>query len=154
MQELAKFFQNGPTTVGVFYPKGYSIASFRSYSVAERAAQALVDGGWDPDSVRFIPASEFLQCLEDIEQTLKGLFMTALSRLVATAAPKNDAEIERAKAGAGFVAVHCPTEADAVKILDSIRPFEPLSLDYYRWDGVESLIAPSQPAKDVAPTVG
>ena len=152
MSDLAKFFKHGPTESGVFYPREYSIASFRSYSVAESAAQALLDGGWDSQRVRFIPASELLECLEKIEFTLKGLVMTALSRLIAAAAAKNDAEVERAKLGAGFVAVHCVAEADALQVLEAFRPFEPLAMDYYRWDGVESLIAPSEPAKDVAPT--
>ena len=152
MSDLAKFFKHGSTESGTFYPKDYSIASFRSYSVAQRAAQALLEDGWNPEHVRFVPASELLECLEEIEFTLKGLVMTALARLIATAAAKNDAEVERAKLGAGFVAVHCVAEADAVRVLEAIRPFEPLAMDYYRWDGVESLIAPSQPAKDVAPT--
>lgn len=152
MSDLVKFFKHGPTESGVFYPREYSVASFRSYSVAESAAQALLDNGWDPELVRFIPASELLECLEEIEFTLKGLVMTALGRLIATAAAKNDAEIERAKLGAGFVAVHCVAEDDALRVLEAFRPFEPLAMDYYRWDGVESLIAPSDPAKDVTPT--
>ena len=152
MSDLAKFFKHGSTEAGVFYPKDYAIASFRSYSVAQRAAQALLEDGWHSQQVRFIPASELLECLEEIEFTLKGLVMTALSRLIAAAAAKNDAEAERAKLGAGFVAVHCRTEADALRVLEAIRAFEPLAMDYYRWDGVESLIAPSQPAKNVAPT--
>lgn len=152
MTDLAKFFKNGPTESGVFYPKGYSIVSFRSYSVAQSAAQALLDAGWAAGRVRFIAAKELLECLEDIEHTLKGLVMTALSRLIAAAAAKNDAEAERAKHGAGFIAVHCAAEADALRVLEAIRSFEPLAMDYYRWDGVESLIAPSEPAKNVAPT--
>lgn len=152
MPSLAKFFKHGPTTSGVFYPKDYAIASFRSYSVAQSAAEALVQDGWAPDRVRFIPANELLMCLEEIELTLKGLVMTALSRLIAAATAKNDAEAERAKRGAGFVAVYCEAEADAIRVLEAVRPFAPLAMDYYRWDGVESLVAPSQPALDVSPT--
>ena len=152
MSDLAKFFKHGSSELGVFYPKDYLIASFRSYSVAQSAAQALLEDGWTSEHVRFVPASELLECLEEIEFTLKGLVMTALSRLIAAAAAKNDAEAERAKLGAGFVAVHCVGEADALRVLETVRPFEPLAMDYYRWDGVESLIAPSQPAKNVAPT--
>jgi hypothetical protein len=150
MHELAHFFKTPPTSLGVFYPKDYAIISFRSYSVAEEVAKALLAHGWPEKAVRFISPKELLEFLDDLDSTLTGMVMTAVSRMADTEGANALLNAQRAKEGAGFVAVHCSTESEALSVLAFVRPWEPMSMDYYIRGGVEELVSSAEPAAMVA----
>ena len=143
MQELAGFFRGSPTSMGVFYPTDFAIICFRSYSAARAAAQELIEDGIAEEWVRFIPAGELLPFLEDIRYSAAGMVMSVVSRLSDTEGANALWDEERAKAGAGFVAVHCPTEADALHAQEVVETFRPEAIDYYRRGGIESLVSPA-----------
>src|SRR5689334_10741661 len=136
MSNLAHFFKEQPTKLGVFYPTNYAIISFRSYAVAEEVERALVAQGWPEKSVRFVSPKEFLEFLDELDSTVTGMVMTAISRMADTEGANALLDAQRAKEGAGFVAVHCPTEKDAQDVLAFVRPYEPMSMDYYLPGGV------------------
>jgi hypothetical protein len=146
MSNLAQFFRDSPTSMGVFYPKDYAIITFRSYSVAQQATQTLLYAGLTPASVRFIPPNEFLAFLDEIESSLAGAVMTYLSRLTDTEAANALLDAERAKEGAAFVAVRCATPEEAQHVLGLIRQFQPMAMDHYERGGLQSLISSAEPA--------
>ncbi len=71
---------------------------------------------------------------------LWGIVMRPLSRFIGTEAANADLNIEQAKEGAGFIAIHSPTEQDALKIMSVMKPFAPSSADWYLWGGIRSMI--------------
>jgi len=146
MQDLTAFFKDAPTSNGVFYPKDFAVISFRSYSVAQDATQALFQNGFSDDRVRFISARELLEFLENLRSSATGMLMSALSRLTDTEGANALRDEQRAKAGAGFVAVHCLNEGDARHALEVIEPWQPQAMDYYMAGGVDSLVSSAAPA--------
>ncbi len=144
MQKLSEFFQPPFTSLGVFYPKDHALISFRSFAVAQTAAETLVRNGLP--HVRFIPAGELLNFLDDLESTASGMLGMALSRLTDTEGANALLDAERAKDGAGFVAVRCADREEALRVLEIIRPLEPMALDYYVSGGVESMVSSAEPA--------
>lgn len=150
MSDLGKFFKEQPTRLGVFYPMDYAIISFRSYAVAQEVSTALVDHGWPEQSVRFISPKEFLEFLDELDSTVTGMVMTAVSRMADTEAANALLNSQRAKEGAGFVAVHCPTEQEALTVLSFVKPWQPMSMDYYKKGGVEELVSSAEPEALVA----
>ena len=146
MQELNEFFKESSTSLGVFYPRDYAIISFRSYAVAQDAAQALLQDGFADSRVRFISARELLEFLEGLRSTATGMLMSALSRLTDTEGANALRDEQRAKEGSGFVAVHCPTEAEALHAQKIVTPLEPQAMDYYISGGVESMVSSAAPA--------
>jgi len=151
MQNLTEFFGGAPTSMGVFYPTDFTILSFRSYSTAQDAAQALLQDGFAGERVRFISARELLEFLEDLRSSATGMVMSILSRLTDTQGANAMRGEERAKMGAGFVAVHCSTEADALHAQEVIRSWQPQTIEYYRSGGIESLVSPAVDSVPVAP---
>ncbi|MBY0506532.1 MAG: hypothetical protein K2X03_21615 [Bryobacteraceae bacterium] len=147
MQHLTQFFRDAPTSMGVFYPMTFAIISFRSYSAAQDATQALLQDGFDHDSVRFISARELLEYLGEIRSTATGMIMSAISRLTDTEGANALRDEQRAKAGAGFVAVHCPTESEALRAQEIVGPWRPQAMDYYIRGGIESLVSSAVPAE-------
>ncbi len=146
MPELAEFFKTPYTSMGVFYPTDYALITFRSYHIAQEAAAELLARGAKPGEVRFIPPNELLAFFDDLDSTVSGMLGTALSRVTDTEAANALLDAQRAKEGAAFVAVHCPSEDAAVNALGIVRRFEPMAMDYYVKGGVQSLISASDPA--------
>ena len=150
MEDLVHFFKDQPTKLGVFYPTDFAVISFRSFSVAEEASKALVAHGLAPGSVRFISGKELLEFLDELDSTVTGMVMNAVSRMADTEGANALLNGQRAKEGAGFVAVHCPTEQDAASVREWARPFEPMSMDYYLSGGVQEMVSSAEPAAVVA----
>lgn len=142
MTTLTSFFKEHDSALGVFYPKHYIIATFRTFAVAENAAQALRGAGRFGDEVLAIPGSEVLKFFEEF-RSHSGLWagvMTMLSRSFGTEQSFADDDVHRAQAGAGFLAIHCLDECDKARIQALLTPFEPLAMHWYAAGGVESLV--------------
>ena len=142
MSELGALFKTPDTSMGVFYPTNYVIATFRSFEAAASANEALRRAGFTEDDSRAVPGSDLLDYFDEIHEHsgVWGSLMTELSRLIGTEAAFEDKDARQARHGAGFVAAHCSTEVEAERIRKIVQPFEPLSKQWY-WSGaIRSLI--------------
>ena len=66
--------------------------------------------------------------------------MTMLSRAFGTEQLFVDDDVERARAGAGFLAVHSPEASEAAHIRALLEQFEPRAMHWYEAGGIQSLI--------------
>ena len=138
MSLLTGFFKESDTQLGVFYPKHYLVAVFRDSRAAQRAVKELWVAGFAEDEAIAVAGQEFVDLAA--EETGPGNFvMQTLSRFFATEQKTHDADLERAKRGAGFVAVHCPTEANKQQAWTMLQPEGPLAARYYGTAGIEHL---------------
>jgi hypothetical protein len=142
MSNLAKFFKGSDTTLGVFYPNHYLIAVFRNVEVAQQVLRRLQAAGFGEDEAIATGGEEVI-ALANEETGLGSFFMQALSRFFSTEQKYTDHDLEHARHEAGFVAVHCPTEASKKKawvmMQSEALPENPLSARYYASGGIEHL---------------
>jgi hypothetical protein len=142
MTTLTNFFKESQSTLGVFYPRHYIIATFRTFEAAKQAAQALRCAGFGEDDMVAIPGSEILQFFEEFRahSSLWSGVMAMLSRAFGTEQTFADADIHRAHAGAGFLAIYSPEQAQASRVRTLLEPFEPRAMHWYLTGGVECLV--------------
>ena len=69
-----------------------------------------------------------------------GELMRSVSRFFGTEATFADSDIEDARHGAGFLAIHSLSDSEAAQIVELIRPLEPLTMQWYLAGGIRSLI--------------
>jgi hypothetical protein len=142
MTTLTHFFKESDSNLGVFYPKHYIIATFPTFEETKQAAQALRKAGFSDDEVLAIPGEEILKYFHEF-QANSGLWagvMTMLSRAFGTEQVFADDDVERARAGSGFLAVHSPTEAHTARIRELIGPFGPRAMHWYETGCIQTLI--------------
>ena len=142
MSELATLFKEPETSLGVFYPKNYVIATFPSFEAALAANKALHHAGLSESEALAVPGSDLLEYFNEIHARNGpvGGLMTELSRFIGTEAAFEDNDVKYAHRGAAFLAVHCTTEAESDRIRDLVKPFEPIAMQWY-WSGaIRSLI--------------
>lgn len=138
MSLLTGFFKESDTQLGVFYPKHYVIAVFRDSRAAQQAAEKLWAAGYPEKEAIAVAGQAFVDLAK--EETGPGNFvMQALSRFFATEQKTHDADLERAQHGAGFVAVHCPSEESKDQAWAILQPHGPLAARYYGTAGIEHL---------------
>lgn len=139
---LSGFFKESDTSMGVFYPKHYIVATFPSFEIAERGNFALRKAGFSEEEVLPVPGDEALDFFHRFHDRVGiwGYFMTELSRLIDTEATKADKDIERAKQGAGFLVVHSPTEHEASRIREILAPLSPVAMHWYLPGAIQSLV--------------
>ncbi len=135
---LSDFFKESDTQLGVFYPKHYVIAVFRNLAAAQQAAATLQLAGFAGDEVTAVAGTEIIQLAEE-NTGLGPLIMQELSRFFATEQMSTDKDLEWAHAGAGFVAVHCPTEESKQEAWAALSREGPMAARYYSNAGVEHL---------------
>jgi hypothetical protein len=142
MTTLASFFKESDSKLGVFYPKHYVIATFPSFEITEQAAQGLRKAGFSDQEVLAIPGSEILEFFEEFQAnaSVGSGVMTTLSRALGTEQIFADDDVEKARTGAGFLAVHSPEETVANCICAILKPFEPCAMHWYEAGGVQSLV--------------
>src|ERR1700722_16486146 len=82
MTALTGFFKDSESSLGVFYPKHYIIATFETFASTNEAALELRKAGFHEDDVLAIPGSEILDFFVEF-RSHAGLWtgvMTMLSR--------------------------------------------------------------------------
>ena len=143
--ELYRFFHGAPTALGVFYPTHYIFASFHAFQDAKNAAHALRVAGYG--RVVASTAAETLRFMKEIRDDvgLWGAMMTSISRFFGTEEVFADKDLAEARIGAGFLAVYCPRKEEADHIRDLAAPFDPLTMQLYLPDGIQTLIAGRSP---------
>jgi len=143
MTQLSTFFEDSGTALGsVFYPKHFIFATFPTYELAQKASQSLRDAGFPDNEILTATGSEVLAFFKGYRENEDawGDMMRTLSRYVFGSEAKfADADIEWAKA-AGFVIVHCSTQAESLRIGQIVSPFSPASIQWYRSLVMESLV--------------
>jgi hypothetical protein len=141
MSELSAFFKGSGTELGIFYPSGYLVAVFQDLPGAEHAVKLLRYAGFTEEDAIATSGRDVIRT-ED-EQVKKegawGLLMRELSRLIGTEEVYTDKDLKRAAEGAGFVAVHCPTEASKNSAWEVLKPLSPVAARLYGLGGIEHL---------------
>ncbi len=143
MGNLLTFFKESDTSLfGVFYPKHYIIATFPRYSVAKDAYQSLRNAGFREDEAMVATDREVLAFFKNFREDagLWGIAMRPISRFFATEAPFADHDIEHAKEGSGFLAVHSLTDQQTQTITELMSPFAPSSMEWYLTGGIRTLV--------------
>jgi hypothetical protein len=138
MNQLAGFFKERHTVVGVFYPLHYMIAVFPSLNVAQAVLETLKSAGFAADDVLAVEGREFV-AMEDDETGVGAFFMQELSRFAATEQVSTDQNLELAAGGAALVIVHCPSDETKHRAWAVIQVQAPLAAHYYARMGVDHL---------------
>lgn len=138
MSLLSGFFKESDTQLGVFYPRHYLIAVFRSLEIAQQAVAKLRRAGFAEDEVIAVEGQEVIQLAK--EETGPGNFlMQTLSRFFATEQMSHDDDLHLARQGAAFVAVYCPAEENKTQAWIALEQENPIAARYYASDGIEHL---------------
>jgi hypothetical protein len=139
---LRKFFTVSDTSFGIFYPKRLIVASLPSFDSAKGAERALLDAGFTPDEVIASAGVEMLQFFEDLRRRagLWGGLMEALSLALGTEATFVVQDSEEARAGAAFLAIFDPREAETEHICRLVAPWRPISMRRYATGSIETFI--------------
>ncbi len=142
MSDLSNFFNDSEASLGVFHPKDYIIATFPTFAAAKGAYDSLRSGGLTDDVVILASGPEMLAYLKKFREGegLWGALMRPLSRFIGTEAKNADLSVVEAQDGAGFLAIHSPTEEQALRDMAVMKPYEPSAVDWYLWGGIRSLI--------------
>jgi hypothetical protein len=138
MATLSGFFKESDTKLGIFYPNHYLIAVFRNAATATLAATKLRAAGFASDEVIATDGAEVV-ALAKQESGVGSLLMQGLSRFFATEQVYTDHDIEHARHGAGFLAVHCPTDVLKKEAWAILEPEAPVDARYYGSDGIDHL---------------
>ncbi|GAC1435940.1 MAG: hypothetical protein NVS1B11_24560 [Terriglobales bacterium] len=151
MTKLGEFFQATHTNLHtVFYPTHFVFASFRSGELAEQAQRALVANGFLPTDMH-VARSEEVKAFFDEFRSEKGAFGKFMRGLASdTEAKYCDLNMERAQAGAGFVAVRCLSEEQSHRIQQSVREFSPLGVQWYRSIVIVTLASAAEKQQECA----
>ena len=142
MTRLSTFYKDSSAGTGVFYPTHYLLAAFANLADAEYARAEIVRSGRIEEDVIAVSSNEAIDYAKDrlVKNGIWGVLMTELSRTIGTEAAYADQDLEAAKHGAAFLAVHCPTKRlkdTAWKLIESSRP---VAARYYTSGGIEHLL--------------
>jgi hypothetical protein len=141
ISRLSTFFHAADTQFGIFYPKHHLLAVFPNLQDAYQAKKALLDSGEPKEDSIAVAGEEVLAFAQEYlwKEGLWGVFMTELSRAIGTEAVYADKDLEMARQGAAFLAVHCPTEDAKTAAWKSLEPACPVAARYYSLGGIEHL---------------
>jgi len=141
MSVLAEFFKGSDTQMGIFAPRGYLVALFPDLSAAVKAERSLLDAGFPPAEVIAVPGEDVVRLVNE-EASHSGvgtLVMQGLSRMFETEEVYADHDFKLASRGAGFLAVHAPSDAKKHEAWRLIEPANPIVARHYSLTGVDHL---------------
>jgi hypothetical protein len=129
---LTTFFHGSDTQFGIFYPKHVLLAVFPNLPDACQARKTLLECGDGEDSIAVV-GEEVVDFAEEYlwKEGLWGMLMTQLSRALDAEAVYSDKDLEMARNGAAFLAVHCPTEDAKTAAWKCLEPAHPVAARYY-----------------------
>ena len=142
MANISQEFKESNTSLGIFYPKHYVVAALRDTETLKEAERKVFGTGRSGDKVIVLSANEVLDFFDGLreETGTKGSVMRGVSRAMGDDVVFADADIERAKHGAGLIMIHSEFETEAKEIRDLLLPLEPLSMRWYEASGILSLV--------------
>jgi hypothetical protein len=140
MSRLTTFFQGADIAAGAFHAKEYLIASFSNLEEAESARIELNRTGHEHAIA--VPGDEVVSFAQESaqEKSLVGMALTQLSRAFGTEAEYGDRDLESAKRGDAFLAVHCPDENSKTEVWNVLQSRHPLVARYYSPGGIEHMV--------------
>lgn len=138
MSELAEFFREGRSVLGVFYPLHYMIAVFPDVAKARHAARDLAFNGFPADEAAAFEGKEFVE-MESEKTSLWGFFMKAISRSMTSEQNVTDHLIDFAQDGRAFLMVHCPDVASKERAWEIVEKEDPIAAHYYTRGYVDHL---------------
>jgi hypothetical protein len=146
MKDLMHYLPEADNPFGVFYPKQHLLAVYPGRASAQAAAAELAANGWSKDEMLLATGEEVLQYAEaHIEKGgFWGLLMAELSRLIGTEAAYAEDDLAAARAGAGFLLVHCSTPEAKEEAWRMLRPTAPDTARHYTAEGIETLTLPRE----------
>ncbi|MBA2410014.1 MAG: hypothetical protein H0V62_09680 [Gammaproteobacteria bacterium] len=119
------------TSYGILYPTNYLIAAFDSLETAQRAEQSLHTAGYDDDDVRTVD-SEYVKADIKKRVTEANWYVHLRQKLsIGKEACFWNEDLKWAEQGAGFLAVHCPTDGEAQRIVKMIKQENPKTMRRY-----------------------
>jgi hypothetical protein len=137
MNRLSVFFKGADPELGTSYPAHYLLARFPNLAAADDAKKALNKAGQlDVVCASGDEVIEFAK-YHAKQDGLWGAVTKQLSRAIDTGANETDQDLEAAQQGAGFVAVHCPTEESKAETWKVLEPTHPVAARYYAPGGIE-----------------
>jgi len=127
MAERIDFLKDPPTNFfGAFYPVGYGVLAFQDEGDAEKIKALLLADGFEETDITIVLARDLLKAegggvgeVDDVAKAVGG----------ETRDMKKHEEL--ARAGATFVMVFVPEDADADKLSHVLKAFQPLTADRY-----------------------
>jgi hypothetical protein len=131
----ATFFKEPHTALGVFYPRHYLIAAFRTLPDGQRVRKNLLNVGFPRDEVLLVSGPEFI----DFEKHESNSVMREISRFFRTEQLSTDHNLHFAHEHAYFVFVHCPREQSKEKAWGIVQEADPLAAHYYDRVAVDQL---------------
>jgi len=138
---LSTFFHGSDTQFGIFYPQHHLLAVFPNVLDANRAKKRLLASGEREEDCIAVAGEEVVHFAEEYlwKEGIWGVLMTKLSRAIGTEAVYADKDLEMARQGAAFLAVHCPTEDAKIAAWKCLEPAHPVVARYYSFAGIEHL---------------
>jgi hypothetical protein len=125
--------KHGATSFGSFYPTNYVLAVFRRDALVGLMSGALSDAGFPEDDI-IVAAGEDVAEYDVASHERQGLLAKLgekWSRLYTDDAANADELMDLARAGASFVLVYAPDEAETALAAQTLRPLAPLVLRKY-----------------------
>ncbi|MCU1335080.1 MAG: hypothetical protein JWO19_661 [Bryobacterales bacterium] len=141
MSVLAEFFKGSETQMGIFAPRDHLVALFPDYGVAHKAERNLLAAGFPESEVIAVPGEDVVNLVKEHARHvgLGALVMQQLSREFETEEVYADHDFKLASRGAGYLAVHAPSELKKQQVWKLIEPANPIVARYYSIGGVEHL---------------
>jgi hypothetical protein len=135
------FTQASHSPFSIFYPTHYIVAIFRSYVVAQDALDALRAEGYQEESL-MLSGNEFISFSDEIHQhaSLWGQLVSRFSRIIGSEELLLDIDLQNARLGGTFLAIHSPNSATTKQIREIVEPFWPVSMHHYSPLAVERII--------------
>ena len=134
MTTVSQFFKHdADQAMGVFYPTDYLVAFFASHDIALQAKQQLEQNDYKSEDILVLRGEEFAALADQLHDDAStwSRITAAVSKVVGTEELHLDNDIKAARQGAGFLAVHCPTEEEGQKIFTLLKPLGPVAMRRY-----------------------
>jgi hypothetical protein len=135
-------FKGRDTSWGVFYPTNHILAIIDSFETAQRAKEIMLSAGYSEDEVDAVP-SDYV--IADIQKGIKNANLLnrvkqRISRAIGHEACYWEGDLKLAEQGAGFLAVYCPTDHEAERVLRLLRPLKPKVVRRYERFVIDELV--------------
>ncbi len=149
MNPVHEFLDGHEKQMGVFYPSHHLLAVFRTEDGARKAAQEIRRHGFAEQDVLMATGDDMVTfAANEIEhEGIWGKLMRGVSRALATGEVYAEHDWLRAESGAGFLFVHCASEADKDEAWKTIEPLDPVVARYYHpIAGIEHFVGETEHA--------
>ena len=143
MTTVSSFFKHdAEQSFGVFYPTTYLVATFASHDLALQAKEELEANGFPGNDVLILRGEEFIALEEKAHEdaSLWSRITSHISKIVGTEELHLENDLKNARAGAAFLALHCPTQECGQQIYTLLKHLAPLSMRRYSTYTIDRMV--------------